>query len=103
MSTALKKFASPEEMAQSLQNEIDSILSKSTEREIYAEFREQDIVEIEDGIEHYVTETALDERINYKLQNHKGITEEVRIIERADKTIGKVTRFVQLLFKPFEW
>jgi hypothetical protein len=103
MSTAIRKFASHAELAHNLQKEVDAILSNATERDIYAEFRERDIVEIENGVEHHITETALDERINYKLNNHKGITEEVTIIERTDKTIGMISRFAKLLFKPFEW
>ena len=103
MSTALKKFNTPEELAQSLQEEVNSILSQVSEREIYAEFRERDIVEIEGGVEHHMVETALDERINYKLNNHKGITEEVRIYERRDTKLGKIQRLAHLLFKPFEF
>jgi hypothetical protein len=103
MSTTVKKFVSPQEIAENLQKEVDSILSQSTERDMYAEFREHEMVEIENGVEHHIVETALDERINYKLKNHQGITEEVRIVERNDTTIGKITRAIYLLFKPFEW
>jgi hypothetical protein len=103
MATILNKTLSPAEIAQKLQNEVDSIMSQVTEKEMYAEFREIDLVELENGVEHHIHETKLDERINYKLANHHGISEEVRIYEWNDTTLGKITRAIYLLFKPFQW
>ncbi|MDQ3014987.1 MAG: hypothetical protein M3Q73_03925 [bacterium] len=103
MATTLKKFQSPEEIAQELQNEVNSILIDLSEKDIYNEFRERDMVEIEDGVEHHVHETVIDERINYKLNAHQGIAQRVRIYERNDQTTGKISRIVNFLFKPFQF
>ncbi len=103
MTTTIKKTLSPAEIAANLQHEVDSIMSNVTEKEMYTAIREIDIVELENGVEHQIHETKLDERINYKLANHQGISEEVRIVEWNDTTLGKITRGIYLLFRPFEW
>lgn len=103
MATAFKKLQSPQEIAQELQNEVNSILSSVTEHDIHSEIREIDIVELENGIDNNVHESVIDERINYKLSNHQGVSERIRIYERTDSNTGLITRITQLLFKPFQF
>ncbi|MBX4198305.1 hypothetical protein KW782_03155 [Candidatus Parcubacteria bacterium] len=100
MSTALRKFKTPKDMAYSLQKEVDLILSQVNEGDIYAEFREHEIIEIEDGVQHRIVETALDERINMKLGQHNP-TYKVKITERPPSRVTKIQRLVYLFFKPF--
>jgi hypothetical protein len=101
MSTALRKFQTPEEMAQSLQNEVNTILAQVSEKDIYAEFHERDLIEIENGVEHRIVETSLDQRINMKLNNHQGV--QFFIHEESLKKAGKIRRLFYILFKHFEF
>lgn len=103
MATTLKKLQSPQEIAVELQNEVNSILASVTEHDIHSEIREIDIVELENGIDNNVTESIIDERINYKLNNHQGVSERIRIYERTDSKTGMITRIIQFLFKPFHF
>lgn len=101
MSTALRQFKTPEEMAKCLQDEVNSILSQVSEKDMYAEFRERDLVEIEDGVEHHIVETSLDQRINIKLNSHQGA--QFFVHEESIQKAGKLRRLLYVLFKPFHF
>ncbi len=101
MGTTLRQFQTPEEIAKSLQDEVNTILSQVSEKDMYAEFRERDLIEIENGVEHHVVETSLDQRINMKLNNHHGV--QFFIHEESIHRAGKFRRFLYILFKPFQF
>jgi hypothetical protein len=93
------------DLSKKLQSEIDVLLQNVDEKILYAEFRENEIFDIQNGDKHETIQHTLDERIMLNRKNTRGVT--IDRIERTTTTAAeKITgarRFFQYLFKPLPY
>ncbi len=92
----------PKEIAARLQLEIDLILNKVDDLKMYAEFREEEMIDIQDGSNHQVFREVLDERIHYNMNRRaqqKPLIE--KTVYQSVHQTKKAKKFLDYLFKPF--
>jgi hypothetical protein len=95
-------YKHPHEIAARLQREVDFILHNVDDKTMYAEFREEEIIDIQDGITQQVMKESLDERILFNMNRRGQHPPLVHTGVRKSKTLyDKVMNMFQLLFKPF--
>jgi hypothetical protein len=95
-------YKHPHEIAARLQREVDLILLNVNDKVLYAEFRDDEIIDIQDGITHQRMRETIDERIQFNMkrrpQHEPLMQKSVRHTQTAHKGLMK---FIYWLFKPF--
>ncbi len=87
-------------MSHKLQLEIDAMLSRVDDSKMYAEFREEELIEITDGVHHDIARESLDQRILINMNARKNRTPHARLQKSLGKTHEKASLFLKHLFKP---
>jgi hypothetical protein len=92
------------ELSQRLQSEIDGILTNIDERTLFAEFRDTEIFDIQNGDKKEVVRYTLDERILMNRTPRKTTFERIeQTTNNAAQKISSMRRMVNYLFKPIEY
>ena len=92
-------------LSKRLQNEIDGILSDVDEKKLYAEFRENEIFDIQCGDKQQVVRHTLDERIMLACKSSRSVSLqriESTTMSAAQKITGASKLFYNL-FKPLQY
>jgi hypothetical protein len=93
------------EIARKLQAEVDVILSNVDEKMLFAEFKQEEIFDIQNGDKQQVVRHTLDERITMRRSSAGHSTSSV-LERRAAEARNKVTKLRRLsnyLFKPLDY
>ncbi|MCC2630286.1 MAG: hypothetical protein K0S38_95 [Candidatus Paceibacter sp.] len=93
-------------LSKKLQSEIDHILSHVDERTLFAEFRENEIFDIQNGDKKEVVRYTLDERIIMNRQSPRTASMAARLERTTTNAAEKITgmrRMVNYLFKPLQY
>lgn len=97
------------ELSHRLQHEVDTILKFTNDKAIHAEFRETEIVEIENGVHHDIVRESIDARIDVNMgrnnkqtpvAENKTHTHPIHV-HPAHKIEKKTKRVLDIFFKPF--
>ena len=92
----------PHEIAARLQREIDMILTNVDDSRMFAEFREEEIMDIQDGSNHQIFREVIDERIQFNMnrrESHKPLIE--KTVHTSIRQTNNVKRLLDYLFRPF--
>ncbi len=100
------KYINHKELAKKLQSEIDGILTNvADDKKLYAEFREHEIFDIQNGDAHEIVRHTLDERIMLGRTSSRAAAMD-RIERTSTSAVNKITaagRLFHYLFKPLEY
>jgi L-ascorbate metabolism protein UlaG (beta-lactamase superfamily) len=92
------------EISKKLQSEVDVILANVDEKMLYAEFRENEIFDIQNGDKQEVVRHTLEERIMIRPHQRSVTMERIeRTTNGAAAKIGRARRLFHYLFKPLEY
>jgi hypothetical protein len=102
------KHVHPHELAKKLQEEVNFIMSNVDEKTMFAEFRKEEVFDIQNGDKHETVTHTLDDRILLNRPIHPTKLERIEtttkfVAKTASKKIGTFTRLIHYLFKPLQF
>ena len=94
------------ELAVKLQKEVDLILTNVDEKKLYAEFRDEEMIDLKSGGEENIVRSTLDERIQQRITLRPKASDfsiTAKSSAHVVKNVKKASSLVTLLFKKFEY
>jgi hypothetical protein len=98
-----KKHTNVHDLAKRLQFEVDLILANVDEKSLFAEFREEEIIDLREGDQREIPRNTLDERIiNNISRRHQAVSRSItpKVVK---KNIKSFTGIFYYLFKPLQY